>query len=109
MHLMPSRNLAEFLSTNRVSTSSSPARVKRGEKAVDDHKEDFANQLRRYRRRAGLSQWDLVEKLKISQITLKCWEEGVIRPRPEFLLPLANALSLTDEEQNAFFRLLDLP
>ncbi|MBO0794051.1 MAG: helix-turn-helix domain-containing protein [Ktedonobacteraceae bacterium] len=70
---------------------------------MEDHKEGFASQLRLYRERAGLSQRALGEKVGVSDATIGYWENGVNRPQLRRMFQLADALSLTHEEQEALF------
>ena len=66
--------------------------------------ETFANQLRRLRQRAGLSQASLAERAALSAAAIGALERGERRrPYPQTLQLLASALSLTVAERQTFF------
>lgn len=64
----------------------------------------FGEQLRRYRKRAGLSQAELAERAALSVSAVSALERGVrTRPYPHTVRQLADALDLGSEERSAFF------
>lgn len=50
------------------------------------------------REKAGLTQIQVAEKMKISQSTIACWETGRALPRAENLKLLADILGCTVDE-----------
>jgi predicted ATPase/DNA-binding XRE family transcriptional regulator len=63
----------------------------------------FAEQLRGYRERAGLSQADLAERAGVTVSAISALERGVrTRPYPHTMRQLADALALAAEERAAF-------
>lgn len=57
--------------------------------------EAFGKRLCKARKRAGLSQYELAEKLQITQPAVSWWENGRHAPTLEFMIPLAEALGVT--------------
>lgn len=55
----------------------------------------LGNWLRDQRRRHGLEQVDIAERVGVKQQTVSRWENGEAIPRGRFLLPLANALEVS--------------
>ena len=71
---------------------------------MEDHKVSLGRLLRSYRERAGLSQHALAEKSGISDRTIQRLEsDQMVRPSRLLLLPIANELHLTNEEQEPLF------
>ena len=58
------------------------------------------NPIKAARRRAGLSQWELAQRLKnkISQSSISVWETGYRQPGPEQVALLASALGVEPAE-----------
>jgi len=54
--------------------------------------------LRRAREENGLSQVDLAKKLGTTQVTISRWEEGKIKPGPNYRKRLCEELGKTMEE-----------
>ncbi|HEV7129145.1 MAG TPA: tetratricopeptide repeat protein [Ktedonobacterales bacterium] len=65
--------------------------------------DDFADQLRRYRRRGGLTQAELAERAAISPASISLLERGITQaPQKATVGLLSAALTLTSEEATAF-------
>jgi predicted ATPase/transcriptional regulator with XRE-family HTH domain len=65
---------------------------------------DFANTIRSFRLRAGLSQEELAERAGVSARAVSDMERGLRKsPRPETLRLLAEALALDADERSQFF------
>jgi predicted ATPase/DNA-binding XRE family transcriptional regulator len=66
---------------------------------------DFGSLLRRYRRRAGLSQEELAARAYVSTRAISDLERGInVRPRRHTAVALADGLGLDGEERSAFER-----
>ena len=62
--------------------------------------ETYGNQIRKFRKKAGLSAEELADILQISKSSIRNWECGLTRPDPEFLYRM---FSILDVEPNEFF------
>ena len=58
----------------------------------------FAEQLQRFRRKAGMSQEDLAEKIDVSRQTLSKWEQGQSSPDLERFAKLCDVLHVSPNE-----------
>lgn len=58
---------------------------------------DFSSNLRRLRKRAGLSQDALAEKLSVARQTVSSWEHGVHLPDVDKVIALANYFHVTTD------------
>ena len=54
--------------------------------------------LAELRKRAGLTQTELAERLSISQVAISQWESGLHYPRSDKIPALADALGCTIDE-----------
>ncbi|MBQ9527253.1 MAG: helix-turn-helix transcriptional regulator [Fretibacterium sp.] len=61
-------------------------------------REEFAQRLRRLRKKAGLTQEKLAEFAEVSYITARRWEAGERTPRVEEVKRIAEALHVTEAE-----------
>ena len=59
---------------------------------------NFHNRLRDLRKKAGLTQKELAERINISLMTFKRWEWGQRAPRLEEIKRIAQALNVTEDE-----------
>ena len=59
---------------------------------------DFSSNLRRLRKKAGLSQDALAEKLSVSRQTVSSWERGNSYPALDMLVRISNVLSTDPNE-----------
>lgn len=59
---------------------------------------DFSSNLRRLRKKAGLSQDALAEKLSVSRQTVSSWERGNSYPALDMLVHISDALSTDSNE-----------
>lgn len=59
---------------------------------------DFGQRLLQYRRKAGMSQEDLAEKVDVSRQTLSKWETGQSLPDAEKIQTVCEVLSITPNE-----------
>ena len=51
-----------------------------------------------YRKRAGMSQEDLAERLHVSRQTISKWETGQSAPDPETVVQLARLFGITTDQ-----------
>ena len=58
---------------------------------------DFSSNLRRLRKRTGLSQDALAEKLSVTRQTVSSWERGVHLPDVDKVIALANYFHVTTD------------
>lgn len=58
----------------------------------------LGNWLRDTRRRLGLEQADIATRVGVTQQTVSRWENGEAVPRGRFVLPLANALEVSQTD-----------
>ena len=56
--------------------------------------ETYGNQIRKYRKKAGLAVEELADILQISKISVRNWECGLTRPDPEFLYRMFSILDV---------------
>ena len=61
-------------------------------------KETFGDRLRRLRKSKGLTQKNVADICKISDVTVNRWEQDTRQPRMEELKNLAAALNVTEDE-----------
>lgn len=54
--------------------------------------------MRDQRRRQGMEQADVAERVGVTQQTVSRWENGEAIPRGRFVLPLANALGVSTDQ-----------
>ena len=59
---------------------------------------DFSSNLRRFRKKAGLSQDALAEKLSVSRQTVSSWERGNSYPDLDMLVRISDALATDPNE-----------
>ena len=59
---------------------------------------DFSSNLRRLRKRAGLSQDALAEKLSVARQTVSSWERGNFYPDLDMLVRISDALATDPNE-----------
>ena len=59
---------------------------------------DFSSNLRRLRKKAGLSQDALAEKLSVSRQTVSSWERGNSYPDLDMLVRISDVLSTDSNE-----------
>lgn len=59
---------------------------------------NFGNNLSKYRRRAGISQQRLAERLNLKQQTVASWEAGRTAPRPNIIYQLSRLLNITADQ-----------
>ena len=59
---------------------------------------DFSSNLRRFRKKAGLSQDALAEKLSVSRQTVSSWERGNSYPDLDMLVRISDVLSTDSNE-----------
>lgn len=65
---------------------------------MDSRPDTFAQRVRSLRRRAGLSQQALADKLGVSKPTIWQWETGRSMPRAAKIADLARELCITPQE-----------
>ena len=65
---------------------------------LSDNTEAFHLKLRELRKKAGLNQTQLAEKIGVSLLTLFRWEKGERQPRVEDIRKLANALNVSEND-----------
>lgn len=58
----------------------------------------FGENLRRLRRKVGLTQKEIAEKLQVSRQSVSKWEQGYSLPVVTFIVPLCKVLNCTLEE-----------
>ena len=58
----------------------------------------FGERLKAFRRKAGLTQEELAEKLDLHEITIRRWETELRQPRLEDIKALATALGVTEAD-----------
>ena len=68
---------------------------------MKEHEENFGELLHRYRTREGLTQQGLAEKASVRRTTIAGWENSIYMPTRDAILRVAQALSLSNEEQKA--------
>lgn len=59
---------------------------------------NFGNNLSKYRRRAGISQQRLAERLNLKQQTVASWEAGRTAPGPNIIYQLSRLLNITADQ-----------
>ena len=59
---------------------------------------DFAERLKELRKKAGLTQSELAETIRLSIKTVQRWEQNERQPRMDEIKKLAQALNVTDSE-----------
>jgi len=60
----------------------------------------FRREIRRFRRRANLTQQDLAQRVGVSTRTIQRWEGGESKPRGLSAKALVRALDLEGEERD---------
>ena len=77
---------------------------------MEDHKEDFADLLSRYRMHAGLKQQELANKIGVHRKTIVNWENRTSWPKSRGqVLRLADEFSLSKDERKAFLHAAGFP